>query len=304
MSDDKIKTLIVDDDRTARLFLSTKLLKMSHEVFEAEDGQKAIDVLRNHKDLDLVILDKRMPYVSGISVVEFMNNDELLSKVPVIMVTGFNSDKDIKEGIDAGVFYYLAKPINEEVLESIVKSAEHDIRRRKTLTSELKKHKGSFGLIRQCTFELRTLDEAEGLAVFLSNCYPDPHKVVLGIWELLMNAVEHGNLSITYEEKTELLQKNKWKEELLRRQDLPEFSKKRVRVSFKRLDNDELELKIADEGKGFNWRKYIDVDPARAADNHGRAIAQAKSESFDDITYNDIGNEVTAITRVGEEIDW
>lgn len=300
----KIKTLIVDDDRTAKLFLTSCIEKLGHEVLEAEDGKQAIDVLRQHKDIDLVLLDKEMPYVSGISVVEFMSQDVSLSKVPVIMVTGYNSDSDIKEGIDAGVFYYLAKPINNDILQSIVKSAEHDIRRRKTLTSELKKHKGSFGLITHCEFEFKTLEEAENLAVFLSNCYPDPHKVVLGIWELLMNAVEHGNLSISYEEKTELLEQNKWHEEVLRRQDLPEFSLKKVRVSFKRLENDELTLKIKDEGKGFNWRKFIDIDPSRAAHNHGRAIAQAKTESFDDLIYNDIGNEVTAISRGGEEIDW
>ena len=63
-------------------------------------------------------------------------------------------------------------------------------------------------------------------------------------------------------------------------------------------------MKIIDTGKGFQWRKYMEIDPARAQDNHGRGIAQANAVSFDQLEYNDIGNEVTAFVSNEAELDW
>lgn len=61
---------------------------------------------------------------------------------------------------------------------------------------------------------------------------------------------------------------------------------------------------VAVMGEGFNWKKYLDIDPSRATDNHGRGIAQARAISFDEITFNTKGNKVTAIVRNEEEIEW
>ena len=50
-------------------------------------------------------------------------------------------------------------------------------------------------------FRFRTLEEAKSLAYFIANCFPDPVMAVCGINELLVNAVEHGNLGVTYDNK-------------------------------------------------------------------------------------------------------
>lgn len=306
MGDDmnkKIKTLIVDDNRVDRLMLSTKMQEMSHDIVLADSGEEALELLEQQKDIDLVILDRSMDGIDGMKVVEIMKQDPVLHRTPIIMVTGHDNVNEIKEGIDAGVFYYLSKPIDDGILSSIVGSAERDIARQRVLKSELMKHKDSFSLIKKCEMEYKTISEAENIAVFIANCYPDKSKVVFGIAKLLSNAVEHGNLSISYDEKTRLLAEGNLQEEIARRQGLPEYSKRKVVAVFKR-EEDGLYLKITDEGAGFNWRKYIEVDPSRALDSHGRGIAQIKSECFDEIVYNDLGNEVVAIVRDSSDIEW
>ena len=178
-----------------------------------------------------------------------------------------------------------------------------EVRQQKILGVELKQHKTSFNLIETCKFRCRSLQEVEGLACFIANCYTDAERVVSGLAELLINAVEHGNLGISYQEKTWLLNEGTWRDEIIRRVELPEHKDKSVEVILQRRSNG-VYVKIIDVGKGFEWRKYLDVDPSRAQDNHGRGIAQANAMSFDRISYNDKGNEVVAFVSNESELDW
>jgi len=60
-------------------------------------------------------------------------------------------------------------------------------------------------------------------------------------------------------------------------------------------------LQITDQGKGFNWKSFMEFDPSRASDNHGRGIAMANMIAFDRLVYNEAGNQVTAVMDVQEE---
>ena len=103
--------------------------------------------------------------------------------------------------------------------------------------------------------------------------------------------------------KGRLLKNNTWRDEVTRRVDYPEHKEKIVIATYKKQD-DGFYLKIKDCGKGFDWRKFIKIDPSRAQENHGRGIAQAYSMSFDKITYNDKGNEVLTFVNNESDIDW
>ncbi|MEC4678154.1 MAG: ATP-binding protein, partial [Nitrospirota bacterium] len=151
--------------------------------------------------------------------------------------------------------------------------------------------KNKLHIIRDCNFEIQTLDDAEYLTTFLSNFFPDPGRVTLGISELLINAVEHGNLGITYAEKTELNKQSKWQEEVQRRLSLPEYKDKKVFVNLVK-ENREIVITITDEGTGFDWSDYMEMSAERATDNHGRGIAMSKMASFDELEYRGKGNEV------------
>lgn len=299
-----IHTLAVDDDRSMRMMLQTQLEDLGHHVITADDGRSAWDVLKSGEhEVDIVVLDREMPGMNGLEVVSMMKNDPALKNIPIIMQTGSDKAEQIREGIDAGVYYYLTKPIDEDVLTSVITAAVRNVSQQKLLNQELKHHKSSFNLIQQCKFELRSVPEAEDLACFLANCYPQPEKVVTGIAELLINGIEHGNLGIGYEEKTWLIKSGTWREEVIRRIDFPEHKHKNIEAVYRK-QTDGHYLRIRDCGTGFDWKKYLKVDPSRALENHGRGIAQASSMSFDKIMYNDKGNEVTAFVSLESDIDW
>jgi anti-sigma regulatory factor (Ser/Thr protein kinase) len=120
---------------------------------------------------------------------------------------------------------------------------------------------------------------------------------VIGLTELLVNAVEHGNLGITYEEKTALNVSGGWQQEVDRRLAMPENAGKRVELRVERTAA-ELRFAIRDQGPGFPWKQFLNVDPRRAFDNHGRGIAIARAMSFDAIEYRGTGNEVVATVCV------
>lgn len=304
MQEAQCKVLVVDDDRIMRSIIQGRIEDMGYGVEVAVHGKEAMEKLNaDKKGFDIIVLDREMPEMDGLEVVQRMKSDPDLRKIPVIMATGSNRPEDIKKGIDAGVFYYLTKPFDDDVLESVFISAVREVRTQKTLKSELKKHKTSFNLIHSAVFELQTISEAGDLSAFIANCFPDPERVITGIAELIINAVEHGNLDISYEEKSDLLKRGVWHDEVDRRVNLPEHKNKIVQVTFCRKEEG-LCVQIEDEGKGFEWRRYLEIDPSRATHNHGRGIAQANAMSFDELQYNTVGNIVTVIVGYGEDLEW
>jgi len=302
--DTQAQVLAVDDDRVMLMVLTQLLEGLGHKCLTAANGKEACEIILHDKDtIDAILLDREMPEMDGLQVVEWLKRNPELKRIPVIMQTGSDKPEQIKEGIDAGVFYYLTKPYDESVLESVLASAFRETLQQKLLRSEMQRHKTSFSLMTAGSFTLQSLEEAENLACFLANCFPDADRVVNGLGELLINAVEHGNLAITYEEKTDLIKRKAWRDEVIRRLAMPEFAYRRVTVEFRRGET-EVTAVIRDEGNGFDWRSFLNVDPSRAMDNHGRGIAQANLHSFDRLDYNNIGNEVTAVVSLEEELDW
>ena len=111
----------------------------------------------------------------------------------------------------------------------------------------------------------------------------------MALFELMVNAVEHGNLGISYKHKSRLLAKGMHRTEIQRRLGLPENRDKRVTIELKR-DKEHLRLTIRDCGPGFDYKKYLVVDPQRLFDAHGRGILVAGS--LLDVKFVDPGNEV------------
>ena len=140
-------------------------------------------------------------------------------------------------------------------------------------------------------FEFTNLNQADALAAVLAQSCPNPDKIIMGISELLINAIEHGNLAITYEEKSELTMKGDWKSEVSKRLADEKYSSRIAKVDLVR-DKEKISITIEDEGAGFNWQKYMEFDPARAFDAHGRGIATANQICFDSLEYKGRGNIV------------
>ena len=132
--------------------------------------------------------------------------------------------------------------------------------------------------------------------MLVSKLGANPSKAAIGISELLINAVEHGNLEIGFERKSELLREGTWDREIERRLAAPDYASRRVNLSVRR-QRDFVVFHVSDDGPGFDWRDFLEVAPSRAFAPNGRGIALARQTSFDGLEYRAPGNRVVAWVR-------
>lgn len=290
--------LVVDDEEFNLEIIEEYLESFDYDLVLANDGVEAWEYLETEPDkFDVVLLDRMMPNLDGIEVLKRIKQHPDMQSLPVVLQTAAASRQDVAEGLDAGAYYYLTKPFDEEVLQSIVKAALDDHNRYRHLQEKLSTGTRIMGIMDTASFRFQTLDEARDLASFLANASPDPERVVSGLSELLLNAVEHGNLGITYDDKSQLNREGRWLDEVGQRLALPENQQKYVEVEMQNV-NGEMHILIKDQGEGFDWESYLEIDPARAYDSHGRGIAMARILSFDSMEYLGKGNEVKVIINV------
>jgi DNA-binding response OmpR family regulator len=287
----KKKILSVDDDALNRDILTEYLSEGGYDVIDADDGDTALRLLHEVPDIDAIVLDRMMPRLNGMEVLKVVKSDKRFDAIPVIMQSAATARDQILQGIKAGVYYYLTKPYEDQMLLAVVGAALRDAATKKRLKEEVSQHRRVLGLMEQSRFRFRTLEEARNLAFLIANCFPDPEAVVYGLNELLINAVEHGNLGITYREKTELILEGQLFAEIDRRLEHPDNRGKWAYLVFEATD-DQLRVRIKDQGAGFDWRQYLEISPDRATHPHGRGIATSRRMSFTTLEYVGCGNEV------------
>ncbi len=289
--------LIVEDDPFIRKMLRDHLAAEGYVAESAEDGAEAWSLLEQDPDrYAAVLLDRTMPNMDGMQLLERIKSHEPLQGIPVVLQTSLDAPEEILEGLEAGAYYYLTKPVERRTLLAIVRSAVSDHDRYRLLRREVRSLTGSFSLMTRGVWEFRSLDDGKAVATLLARCCADSERVVTGLSELIINAVEHGNLAITYDEKSRLMEDGTWRAEIDRRLALPEYRDRRVRVDMDRTGS-EVRFTIRDEGEGFDWRNYLEFSPDRAFDTHGRGIAMSRHMSFDRLEYVGRGNEVRATVR-------
>lgn len=129
---EKVKILVVDDEARMRKLVKDFLIKKDYEVIEAADGQEAVDVFFDQKDISLVILDVMMPKMDGWEVLKEIR---AYSKIPVIMLTAKGDERDELKGFDSGADEYISKPFSPKILVARVDA----LLRRSNLISEEEK---------------------------------------------------------------------------------------------------------------------------------------------------------------------
>jgi CheY-like chemotaxis protein len=113
-----LKILIVEDDEISYSFLTRVLQKISHEVLHAITGVQAVEACRNNPDLDLVLMDIRMPNMDGNEATRQIR--QFNKDVIIIAQTAFAFSGDREKAIEAGCNNYITKPINYILLKELI----------------------------------------------------------------------------------------------------------------------------------------------------------------------------------------
>ena len=116
---DTLKILVVDDESRMRKLVKDFLTKKNFQVLEAGNGEEAMDIFYEEKDIALIILDVMMPKMDGWEVCREIRKN---SKVPIIMLTARSDERDELLGFDLGVDEYISKPFSPKILVASVEA--------------------------------------------------------------------------------------------------------------------------------------------------------------------------------------
>lgn len=126
-----LKVLVVDDEARMRKLVRDFLTVKGFLVVEAGDGEEAIDIFFEQKDIALILLDVMMPKMDGWEVCRTIRK---YSQVPIIMLTARGEEQDEPQGFSLGVDEYISKPFSPKIL---VARVEAILRRSKTMSQEV-----------------------------------------------------------------------------------------------------------------------------------------------------------------------
>ncbi len=166
---DALKVLVVDDEARMRKLVKDFLSVKGFAVIEAEDGEQAVDVFFQQKDISLIILDVMMPKMDGWEVCRTIRQ---YSGVPIIMLTARGEERDELQGFKLGVDEYISKPFSPKIL---VARVEAILRRSNTPVTEAREVGGICidKTAHQVTIDGKPLDlsykEFELLTYFVEN---------------------------------------------------------------------------------------------------------------------------------------
>lgn len=287
-----MKVLIVEDDIVSRELFRVVIQKEGYDCRFAEDGIQGLELFNEFLP-DVVISDIRMPRFDGISLLKRIRQVE--RNVIIIMVTAHGNEQIALQALQEGANNYIKKPVNLEELRLQLS------RYKAVLDNKLRKHDVSTLVQNQ---ELRiTIDSDIEYVPVLSEFLISKVKHVfspselisleLGVSELILNAIEHGNYGITAEDKKTALQSNSLLELYNERKSQAEFAKKKVHITFLK-NNQFCEWIVQDEGTGFDW-KYLPHPNTQqlTSELQGRGVYISKLQ-FDDVQYLGNGNVVSA----------
>jgi CheY-like chemotaxis protein len=269
-------------------------------ILEANNGRECLDLLEKHNGkVSAIVTPLLLDDMEGIELLKELNRKLEWNYIPTIVITSDINEKNLVESVNAGAFYYLERPFGEDVFASVLNKAIKDYTTYVFYLNKAHNVKISM-LVTRGQFKFRTFKEGYEVADWLASlCHGlSRDDIVVGFIELLINAVEHGNLEIGYDEKSERMKSGQYLQGLVAKLEEPVFKDRFVTVDFSH-EKGFLEVMITDEGKGFDFKKYLVMDKKRMFHSHGKGIIMANNLYFDDLEYLPPGNRV----KVRVELD-
>lgn len=300
MTDETPKILLVHSALPHTQDLAVALQADAYNLVSSIGIKPALEqLMETPKTFQAVIIEAAVFNEENLKLLGQLRNVEFLNPIPFFLLappkaTAANTPIEVKEGQAIQATTASQPPPDSETLISILKAIIQVQSYQKMITPTIIPTAEMANILTSGKFHFRKLQEGNQLANFLAQACPNPRLAALGIGEIFINAVEHGNLSIHYEDKSKLQSQALWLDEVDRRLSLPENKDKYVEVAFTRTEQ-ELHITVKDQGKGFDWRKYQVLDPRRMLHSHGRGIAMARSLAFQHLEYSETGNEVTCV---------
>lgn len=261
---------------------------------EASSAHEGLQVLRDHgASISCIVMSYFLPDMEGVEFLRTIKRNLDWNYIPTLVITSDINENNLVESVNAGAFYYLERPFGDDVFVSVMNKALKDYT---TYLFYLSKAQNVHiaRLVDSGRFRFQTFKEGYEVADWLASlCLGRARDdIVVGFIELLINAVEHGNLEVGYEEKTAMMKEGDYLNRLVERLAEPKYRDRYVTVEFHR-EHKELVVNITDEGKGFDSAKYMVMDKSRLFHSHGKGILMAKNLYFSELEYNEKGNSVT-----------
>jgi two-component system chemotaxis response regulator CheY len=116
------KVLVVDDSKLMHKMYEVMLRQ--YPLVYALDGREALDRLREHGDVELVLLDINMPNMNGLEFLAAMKSDGQIAGTPVIIISTEGKEEDTARGIEAGAAAYIKKPFHREEILDVISRLE------------------------------------------------------------------------------------------------------------------------------------------------------------------------------------
>ena len=286
----KGKILIVDDNIDLLDYLKDFFMIYNYDVILAETGAEGINKFREFMP-DIVISDMRLPDKNGNIVVKEIK--EIDRDVPIIIITGYSDHQLILSAMKNGAVDLLKKPFKPNDLKYLINKIETLFRKIKVkLSASFVQWEKRHIIIRNDIHIIRSVVDF----IFSNIDYisEDVSFMKIGLQEVLINAIEHGNLDITHKEKQELLDRGDYNRILNERMQQSEYRDKFVDIKIFSTP-EYLKITIQDMGKGFDLSSIPDPEnPENFLKESGKGILMA-IHAFDRVEYNEVGNCVTMI---------
>ncbi len=293
-----MKILVVEDEEVTREFMVMALTGLGHEVRGAVDGRAGLQAFNAFKP-DMVFADIQMPVMNGLEMLEKLRKID--SEALVIMNTSLDAPEYTLKALRLKANDYLVKPALLKDLANIV-SRYADILTHRTLNREVLGFIYKRELCMEITNQLHLLGKIVDRLIHETEAALKPNDrlgIRLGLMEILINAIEHGNLAIGYEEKSRAIERGQNGLELLveERMHVQPYCERRVQIEF-RLNRYQCEWLVTDQGAGFDFENLPDPnDPENLIKCHGRGIMLARLQ-FDECVFLGTGNQVRMIKRL------
>ena len=123
-SDEGKKVILIADDSNIILNFLEKSIHNEYSILKARTGNEAIEIIKSN-DLYAILLDLNMPSLNGFDVLAYLKEENLLEKLPVVIITGDDTEETIKKAFSYGVLDVLNKPFTEENIARVLTSIEN-----------------------------------------------------------------------------------------------------------------------------------------------------------------------------------